>query len=86
MGMWARPLLPLVYYSRLPSLANALIGAVVYLAAYLTLAPVFKAIKRTDLEILAPLLGRIRIIKPATDLIFTYEKWLLHMLERSRSQ
>jgi hypothetical protein len=50
-------------------LANALIGALIYLAAYLTLAPVFKAIKRSDLEILGPLLGRIRIIKPATDLV-----------------
>jgi O-antigen/teichoic acid export membrane protein len=82
----ALPILPLVYYPRLPSLANAVIGACIYLAAYLTLAPVFKAIKRTDLEILAPLLGRIRILKPATDLIFAYETRLLNMIERSRSQ
>lgn len=65
----ALPILRFVYYPRLPSLANALIGALIYLAAYLTLAPVFKAIKRSDLEILGPLLGRIRIIKPATDLV-----------------
>jgi hypothetical protein len=42
---------------------------------------VFKAIKRSDLEILGPLLGRIRILKPATDLIFAYETWLLEAVE-----
>jgi len=81
----ALPILPIAYYSLLPSLANALIGASIYLAAYITLAPVFKAIKRSDLEILASLLGQIRILKPATDLIFAYETRLLNMLERKIS-
>lgn len=79
------PILPLVYYSRLPSLANVLLAAFIYLTTYLTLAPVFKAIKRTDLEILAPILGQIRILRPATNLIFAYETRLLNMLERNLS-
>ena len=81
----AVPILPLVYYSPFPSLVNVLIGAAIYLAAYLTLAPVFKAIRRTDLEILAPILGQIRILRPATNLIFAYETRLLNMLERKIS-
>jgi O-antigen/teichoic acid export membrane protein len=79
------PILPLVYYSLLPSLANVFLGGLIYLAAYLTLAPVFKAVKRTDLEILAPILGQIRILRPVTDLIFAYETRLLNMLERNIS-
>jgi len=62
---------------------NVLIGAAIYLAAYLTLAPVFKAIKRTDLQILGPILGQIRILRPVTDLIFAYEIRLLYILERN---
>jgi hypothetical protein len=65
---------------------NVLIGAAIYLAAYLTLAPVFKAIKRTDLEILAPILGQIRILKPATDRTLAYETWLLEAVEEETSQ
>jgi hypothetical protein len=61
------------------------VQAAIYLAAYLTLAPVFKAIRRTDLEILAPILGQIRILRPATNLIFAYETRLLNMLERKIS-
>jgi O-antigen/teichoic acid export membrane protein len=78
----AGPILPLIYYSRLSALANVFIGAFIYLAAYLTLAPVFRAIKRVDVEILAPIIGQIKILRPATDLIFTYEGRLLDMLER----
>jgi O-antigen/teichoic acid export membrane protein len=78
----ALPILPLVYHSPLPSFMNSLVGAAIYLAAYLTLAPAFKAIKRSDIEILSPLLGRITILKPATDLIFSYETKLLYLVDR----
>ena len=76
----ALPLLPLLYYSHLPSLVNVLIGGAIYLATYLTLAPVFKAIRQTDLETLAPMLGRIPILKPVISLIRAYEGWLLTRL------
>lgn len=65
------------------SLANVLVGGSIYLAAYLTLAPLFRAIKRTDIQILAPILGQIRIIKPATDRILAYETWLLEAVDRN---
>jgi O-antigen/teichoic acid export membrane protein len=73
----ALPLLPLVYYSHFSDLVNVLIGAAVYLAMYLTLAPVFKAIKQTDLEILTPMLSGIRILKPVIAAVGAYEGWLL---------
>ena len=79
----ALPILPLVHYSPFPSFVNVLIGAAIYTATYLTLAPAFKAIKRTDLEVLAPILGQISLLRPATDLIFSYETHLLNMIERN---
>jgi O-antigen/teichoic acid export membrane protein len=74
-------ILPVVHYSIFPTIVNILIGIVIYAVAYLTLAPAFKAIRRTDLEMLAPILGQIRFLRPATDLIFAYETRLLNMLE-----
>jgi len=53
------------------------------LMSHPTLAQLFIAIKRTDLEILAPVLGQIRIIKPATDRILAYETWLLEEVDRN---
>jgi hypothetical protein len=75
------PILPIVYYSSLPSLANALIGAAVYLGAYLTVAPLFRAVKRADLQTLIPILGQIRILRLATRLIFAYEAQVLNIVE-----
>jgi hypothetical protein len=76
------PILPIVYYSPLPSLANALLGGSIYLAAYLTFVPIFRATEQSDIQILAPILGQIRIIKPASDRILAYETWLLEKVER----
>lgn len=59
----ALPVLLIVYYSALPSLANVIIGGLVYLLAYLTLAPLLGAVKRTDLQTLARILGQIRILR-----------------------
>jgi len=74
------PILPLVYYSLLPSLANVLIGASIYLATYLTLAPLLGAVRKTDLQILGPILGQIKILRPATNLILAYETRVLTAL------
>jgi hypothetical protein len=49
--------------------------------AHPTLAQLFLAIKRTDLEILAPILGQIRILRPITYLIFAYETRVLKAVE-----
>lgn len=77
----AVPVFFLVHVSPFPSLLNALAGAAVYLAAYLTLAPMFKAVKRPDLEILASILGQIKIAKVVTNRILAYEAWVLDAAE-----
>jgi hypothetical protein len=37
-------------------------------------------------QTLAPILGQIRILKPATDRILAYETWLLEAVEEETSQ
>lgn len=73
----ALPILPLVYFSPFSSLVTALLGAAIYSVSYLTLLPIFKAIKQTDLEIIGSALSRIRIINSAISMIVAYESWLL---------
>jgi hypothetical protein len=77
----ALPVLPVVYYSPLPSFVNVLLGGFVYLAASLTLLPLFRAIKQSDIQALAPILSPIRIIRPITNLIFAYETRLVKAVE-----
>jgi len=77
----ALPVLLIVYYSVLPSLANVIIGGLLYLLAYLTLAPLFGAVKRTDLQTLAPILGQIRILRPPTSMVFEYMLRVLDVLD-----
>ena len=78
----AVPVLPILYYSVMSSLANVILGGLLYLLAYLTLAPVFGAVRRADIQTLAPILGQIRILKPVIDLIFAYEARILTALRR----
>ena len=72
----AVPILPLAWYSPLPSVVNVLTGASIYLVVYLTFAPVLKAVKRTDIQILASVFVQIRILTPVTDRILAYEAWI----------
>jgi hypothetical protein len=75
------PVVPVIYYSRLPSLANVFLAAVIYLFAFLTLVPVFKAVDRTDLDILVPILGQVNVLKPATHMVLGYERRLLSIFD-----
>jgi len=67
------------------SLAKVILGALVYLAAFLTLAPLFRAVKRTDVQTLAPMLGQIKILKPVTSLVFGYELHVLDVLQSRKT-
>jgi O-antigen/teichoic acid export membrane protein len=79
----AVPLLPMILYSPLPSYANAALGALIYAAAYLTLIPLLKALTRSDLQLLTPILKQIKPLQPLTDLIITYENQLLNITEKT---
>jgi O-antigen/teichoic acid export membrane protein len=76
----ALPILPIIYYSALPSLAKVILGGLVYFAAFFTLAPVFRAVKRADVQTLTPILGQIKILKPIASLVFRYELLVLDAL------
>jgi len=82
----AVPILPLAWYSALPSLTNVLVCATIYLVAYLTLAPVLKAVKRTDIQTLELVFGQVRILRSAARMILAYEERVLVALERGRSE
>ncbi len=77
----ALPVLPIIYYSALPSLAKVILGGLVYFAAFFTLAPLFRAVKRTDVQTLTPILSQIKILKPIASLIFRYELLVLDALQ-----
>ena len=53
--------------------------------AYLTLAPLFRAVKRTDVQTLASILGQIKILKPVTSLVFGYELHVLDVLQSRKT-
>jgi len=80
------PILPLAWYSPLPSLTNVLICASIYIVVYLTLAPVLKAVRRTDIQILESVFGQIRIVRPVAQLILAYEERVLVALERGNTE
>jgi len=71
------PTLFLISAMNLPSLLNIAIGGFTYLASYLTFAPLTGAIKRTDLENLSKILGKIKIVNPIIKPIIIYENRLL---------
>jgi stage V sporulation protein B len=78
----ALPLLPMIWFSPLPSYVNAFIGALVYLIAYLTVMPVLKAVTRTDLKLLSPILYQIKWLRPAINLILAYEMRIVGSVEK----
>ncbi len=73
------PTLAFLRLSPLPSLPNLLIGAALYLLAYLTLTPILKAIDMQDLQNIKQILTRIKIIWPMAKLIINYEQKMLQM-------
>jgi O-antigen/teichoic acid export membrane protein len=77
----AVPLLPIILYSTLPSYVNALLGALIYSVAYLTLIPLLKAVTRADLKLLTPILQQIKPLRPATNIILAYETRLLNAIK-----
>ena len=56
---------------------NLVIGGLLYLAVYLTLAPISKAVNKQDIINLRTILGRTRIVAGLTNPVFDYEDKLL---------
>jgi O-antigen/teichoic acid export membrane protein len=71
------PVLPLAWYSLFPSLVNVVLGATIYLIIYLTLAPILRAVRRADIQILKSVFVRVKPLKPIMERILAYEAWVL---------
>jgi len=78
----ALPTLPIVYFSPLPNLLNVLTAGAIYLSLYLTVAPLCGAIGREDIEVLGPILSRIRALNPVVRLILAHENRMLRFRDR----
>jgi len=78
-GISIVPTLLLLSVVNLPSLLNIAIGVLTYLASYLTFSPLTGAIKRTDVENLSQILGKIKIVNPIIKPIMIYENRLLSL-------
>jgi O-antigen/teichoic acid export membrane protein len=77
----AVPVLPIVLLTPLPSYADALLGALVYLVTYLTLIPLLGAVTGDDLRVLAPILRQIKWLRPLTSLVLAYETRLIGIVQ-----
>lgn len=62
--------------------SNLIVGGLLFLVIYLTLAPIVGAIDKWDVSNLRSLLFRTRIVALLTSPIFDYEAKLLSMMER----
>ena len=75
------PTLLLLSAVNLPSLLNIAIGGFIYLVSYLTFAPLTGAIKRSDLENLSQILGKMKIVNQIIKPILIFENRLLSALK-----
>ena len=55
------------------------VGALLYLVAYLTLTPVLRVVDRHDLENLRQIFGKVRVLWPIVRLAIAYEDMLLSL-------
>jgi len=62
--------------------ANVVVGGLLYLAIYLTLAPIIGAVEKQDILNLRTLLGSTRIVAVLVNPVFDYESRLLSAMKR----
>jgi hypothetical protein len=61
---------------------NLVVGGLLYLAIYLTLAPILGAVEKQDIVNLRSLLGGTRIVAVLVNPVFDYESKLLSVVKR----
>ena len=79
----ALPTIAFLQLSPLTSLPNLMIGAAIYLLAYLTLTPALKAIDKHGVENLKQIFEKMRVVWPLFKLAINYESKLLNKLSGS---
>ena len=71
------PLL-LLYLSPFPNLFNVVSGALLYLFAYITLAPVMKIVNHSELQVATNILQKIKLLAPITKPLLGYQRKILN--------
>ena len=62
---------------------NLIVGGLLYLVVYLTLAPILGAVDKQDIVNLRTLLGGTRIVSTVVNPVFDYESKLLSVMGRN---
>lgn len=82
-GLAAAPTIALVQLDRLGAgVVNLIVGGLLYVLLFLTLAPVTKAVDREGILNLRTLLGHIPLLVRLVDPVFNYESKLLTVMKR----
>lgn len=74
------PLLPLTVFLQSQPTVKLVVSILVYLLAYLTLAPIIKAVNENDVEFLAGVFTKIKPLKPLVKIIVSFENKMLKLL------
>jgi len=79
----AAPSLLLLQTSMLPSLVNVIIGGLLYLAIYVTLAPITGVVNSSELKTLAAVAQRIKFLAPIIKPLISYQEKILNRQQRT---
>ncbi len=72
----------LVYFSLANALVKMTVGGIVFLAACLILAPIFRAIVLNDIKVLRRILERVRFIYPIIKPFLAFEEKMIHYIHK----
>jgi len=75
------PSLLLLQVSTLPRLVNVLVGGMLYLAIYVTLAPTTKIVNNSELETVTEIVQKIKPLTPIIKPLIEYQKKILNRQE-----
>ncbi|MEM2363716.1 MAG: oligosaccharide flippase family protein [Candidatus Nezhaarchaeales archaeon] len=73
-------IMPFSLHQLLPSIANLVFSALIYLIAYLTIAPLLQVLIKSELEGLTRIFSTITIIAPIVKVISKYENMVLKLV------
>jgi O-antigen/teichoic acid export membrane protein len=79
----AAPSLLLLQTSTLPSLVNVIVGGLLYLAIYVTLAPITGVVNSSELKTLAAVAQRIKFLAPIIKPLISYQEKILNRQQRT---
>lgn len=77
------PSLLLLQTSTLPSLINVIVGGLLYLAIYVTLAPIAGVVNKSELKTLAEVVQRIKFLAPIIKPLISYQEKILNRQQRT---